>query len=176
MAAPWDKIKAEWLKGGITQEELAKKYGLSVKTVSNRASKEGWKAAKGRIREKTEENIEARVVRARVTHLEKLIAAQENILDALVKMAEEVKNNPKLLLDKTGGMRNAESLTRAMQTAAMTQRDLYRLPNIDQKFAAKKWREQQKLERELKAQKEQQETETQMWTIVVPEGSEAIDE
>ena len=115
-------------------------------------------------------------MRARVTHLEKLIAAQENILDALVKMAEDVKANPELLLDKTGGMRNAESLTRAMQTAAMTQRDLYRLPNIDQKFAAKKWREQQKLERELKAQKEQQETETQMWTIVVPEGSEAIDE
>lgn len=156
MATPWSKIRAEWLKGGITQKALAEKYGLSVKTIQNRAYKEGWKKEKGKIREKVEEETRDRVVRARVNHLEKLIAAQEDVLDALKAMAAEIKKDPrKLLTDKTGSIRNTESITRALQTAAMTQRDLYGLKNIDQKFAAKKWREQQKLERELKKNRDQ---------------------
>ncbi len=149
MAAPWNKIRAEWLKGGITQKQLAEKYGLSVKTIQNRAYKEGWKKEKGKIREKTEEQLRERIVRARVTHLEKLIEAQENALDALVDLTNMIKEKPRYWLrDEHQTIRNAESITKALQTAVMTQRDLYRIPNIDQKFAAKKWKEQLKLEKE----------------------------
>ena len=149
MATPWPKIRAEWLKGGITHQELADKYGVSVKTIRNRAYKEGWKNQKGKIREKTEDQLRERIVRARVNHLEKLIEAQENALDALVELTEKIKEKPALWLrDKHKTIRNTESITRALQTAVMTQRDLYRIPNIDQKFAAKKWKEQLKLEKE----------------------------
>ena len=149
MATPWPKIRAEWLKGGITQKELAAKYGISVKTIQNRAYKEGWKKEKGKIREKTEEQLRERVVRARVTHFEKLIEAQENALDALLDLTEKIKDKPAMWLrDKQRTIRNTESITKALQTAVMTQRDLYRIPNMDQKFAAKKWKEQLKLEKE----------------------------
>ena len=167
MAIPWSKIKAEWLKGGITQKALAEKYGVKLKTIQNRASNEGWRKDKGKIREKTEEQLRERVVRARVTHLEKLIEAQENVLDALVKMAEEIRDHPENMIDRNGRYRNAESFTRALQTAVMTQRDLYGLKNIDQKFAAKKWREQQKLEREKAAGTQYDE---EVWEIQAPEG------
>jgi hypothetical protein len=153
MAAPWTKIRAEWLKGGITQKELAEKYGLSVKTIQNRAYKEGWQKQKGKIREKIEEQTRDRVVRARVNHLDKLIQANEMLLDGLVKMAQLIQANPKAMLkDKTGSIKSAESFAKALQTATMTQRDLYRLPNIDQKFAAKKWKEQLKLEKQKTAE------------------------
>ena len=149
MAAPWSRIRAEWLKGGITQKQLAEKYGLSVKTIQNRAYKEGWKKEKGRIREKVEEQTRERVVRARVNHLEKLIDANEKLLDGLLQMAEAISGKPmQTLFDAGGTLRNAESFAKAIQTATMTQRDLYGLKNIDQKFAAKKWREQLKLEKE----------------------------
>lgn len=144
MAAPWSKIRAEWLKGNITQQQLADKYHLSVKTIQNRAYKEGWKKQKGKIAEKVEEETRDRVVRARVNHLEKLIAANEALLEGLVKLAGEIQENPKLLMDKSGSIRSAESFAKALQTATMTQRDLYRLPNIDQQFALKKWRTEQK--------------------------------
>ena len=145
MATPWNKIRAEWLKGGITQKALAEKYGVSVKTIQNRAYKEGWKKQKGKIREKVEEKLCERVVRARVTHLEKLIQAQEDVLDGLLQLAADIKKEPKnMLRDKQLTIRNAESITRALQTATMTQRDLYGLKNIDQKFADKKWRAEQK--------------------------------
>lgn len=156
MATPWPKIRAEWLKGGITQKELAEKYGISVKTIQNRAYKEGWKKEKGKIREKTEEKLRERIVRARVTHFEKLIEAQENALDALLDLTAMIKDKPRYWLrDEHQTIRNAESITKALQTAVMTQRDLYRIPNIDQKFAAKKWKEQQKLEREKQKGPEQ---------------------
>ena len=168
MAIPWSKIKAEWLKGGITQKALAEKYGVKLKTIQNRASNEGWRNEKGKIREKAEELLCQRVARARVNHLEKIIEAQEDVLDALRQLAAELKQDPKkMLMDKQGTIRNAESITRALQTAAMTQRDLHGLKNIDQKFAAKKWKEQQKLEREKAAGPQYDE---EVWEIQAPEG------
>jgi len=155
MSTPWNKIRAEWLKGGITQKQLAEKYGVSVKTISNRAYKEGWKNQKGKIREKVEEQTRDRVVRARVNHLDKLIQANEMLLDGLLEMAEQIKAQPAMnLFDKTGSLRNAESFARAVQTATLTQRDLYGLKNIDQKLAQKKFLAEQKRlkseEKELK--------------------------
>ena len=149
MATPWSRIRAEWLKGGITHKELAEKYGLSVKTIQNRASNEGWAKQKGKIREETEEKTRERIVRARVNHLEKLIQANEALMDGLVQMAEIIQKNPyQMLTDAKGTLQNAESFAKAIRTATETQRDLYRIPNIDQKFAAKKWKEQLKLERD----------------------------
>lgn len=172
MAAPWSKIRAEWLKGGITQKELAEKYGVNLKTLQNRASNEGWKNQKGIIREKTEEELRGRIVRARVNHLERLITANEKIINGLEKLAGMIEEKPELFFDKTKGLRNAESVTRALQTATMTQRDLYRIPNIDQKFAAKKWKEQQKLEREKIAEKTEDNGQQLIWVINEPAAEE----
>lgn len=148
MKTPWAKIRAEWLKGGITQQELAEKYHLSVKTIQNRAYKEGWKNQKGKIAEKTEEKTRERIVRARVNHLERLISASELVITGLEKLAAEVAADPvKYLQDKSGSLRSAESITKALQVATETQMELYKIPNIDQKFNAKKWREQLKLEK-----------------------------
>ena len=169
MKTPWAKIRAEWLKGGITQKQLAEKYKLSVKTIQNRAYKEGWKNQKRKIREKTEQEISARVVRARVTHLEKLIDANEKLLDGLVQMAELISSKPNVtLFDANGTLRNAESFAKALQTATATQRDLYRIPNIDQKFAAKKWREQLMLEKEKAKGESGENGEKLIWVIHEP--------
>ena len=174
MSAPWSKIRAEWLKGGITQKQLAEKYGVNLKTLQNRAYKEGWKNAKGKIREKVEEQTRERVVRARVNHLEKLIQANELLLDGLVKMAEEIQKNPKLILiDKTGSIKSAESFAKAVQTATATQRDLYRMPNIDQRLAAKKWKDQMRIEKEKNALGG---GEKEIWQIEVPEEAGPVDE
>lgn len=148
MATPWNKIKAEWLKGGKTYKQLAEKYQIKEGTIKNRASKEGWQKEKLLIGDKVSTELRERVARTRVNHLEKLIAANESILIGLEKIAEKIAEDPeKYLLDKSRSLRSTESITKAIQTAADTQRELYKIPNIDQKFAAKKWREQLKLEK-----------------------------
>ena len=150
MAIPWAKIRAEWLKGGKTHQQLADKYKVNVKTLRNRAYKEGWGKTKGKIREKVEEETRERVVRARVNRLEKLITANEALLDGLVQLTQIIQKNPyQMLTDAQGTLRNAESVAKALKTATETQRDLYKLPNMDQKLARDKWKAEQK---EKKAQ------------------------
>ncbi len=174
MATPWTKIRAEWLKGKTTYKALAEKYGLSERTIRTRASKEGWKNQKRQIADKVETELRERVVRTRVNHLERLIAANELLLEGLEKMAVLIQAQPEILfIDKTGSIRNAESFAKALQTAAATQRDLYRLPTIDQKFAAKKWKEQLKLEKQKMGTGT---VEKDIWTIELPEGEAPVDE
>lgn len=170
MSTPWSKIRAEWLKGGVTHQQLAEKYGVSVKTIQNHAYKEGWKNQKKKIREKVEEQTRDRVVRARVNHLEKLIEANEALLEGLAELTEMIRKNPfQMFNDANGTLRNAESVARAIQTATLTQRDLYGIKNIDQKFMAKKWREQLKMEQA----KQQTDTgEQELIRIHEPEGVE----
>ena len=172
--APWGKIRAEWLKGGTTYKKLGEKYHLSANTIRNRASKEGWAKEKVQIRDKVGTELRGRIVRARVNHLEKLIDANEALLDGLVKLAELIRSEPeKMLVDKTFSLKSAESFAKALQVATMTQRDLYRLPTIDQKFAAKKWKEQLKLEKEKQGTGT---AEQEIWKIELPEGEEPVDE
>lgn len=170
MATPWNKIRAEWLKGGTSYKKLAEKYGISAGAIRNRASNEAWGKQKLQIADKVMTETRGRIVRARVTHLEKLIAANESLLDGLVQLAADIGENPNLLKDKTGSIRNAESFAKALQTAALTQRDLYRLPNIDQKLAAKKWAAEQK---EKKAQAK--EISGTVWNVITEDG-EPLDE
>ena len=174
MSIPWSKIRAEWVKGGITQQQLAEKYGVSVKTIQKHASNEGWKKTKRKIGEKVEDKLCARVAQARVTHLEKLIQANEDLLDGLVAIAALWKEHPdRMIRDKAGTIKNAESFAKALQTAAMTQRDLYRLPNIDQRFAQKKWRETLKMEKEKIARDGGSGEERLVWVVHEPAEEQA---
>ena len=186
MATPWAKIRTEWLKGGTTYKKLAEKYHVSAKTIANRASNEGWKNEKGKIREEVMNRTRARIVRVREEQLIKLMEANESLIDALVEMATATKRNPvHLLTDSNGTLRNAESMTRAIQTAIQTQRDLYRLPSMDQdlrrkEFAAKKKAEKERMalerekweaERQEKAKAAEAASQT-VWQVEEPEGED----
>ena len=186
MAAPWTRIRTEWLKGGTTYAKLAKKYGLAEKTIRNRAYKEGWGKEKGQIQDEVRAKTRARIVCVREEQLMKLAAANGALIDALVEMTKQAAEKPnQTLFDAGATLRNAESLSKAIQLAAMTQRDLYRLPSMDQELrkkaeAARKKEanEKLKLERE-KWEAEQREkakaAETvsgTVWEVIEPDGED----
>ena len=186
MATPWSKIKAEWLRGGTSYKKLAEKYHVSEKTIQNRSSNEGWRKDKGRIAEEVGKKLCARIVRVREEQLEKLARANEDLIDALVAIATGVKNGPvEMLTDRTGTLRNAESLTKAIQTAIQNQRDLFRLPSMDQQlkkaeFAQRKKEAKEKLalekakweaEQREKAKAAEAASQT-VWEVIEPEGDD----
>lgn len=74
----WNKIKAEYLQGA-TPKELAQKYGLKTKTISDKATKEKWTAEKSQIcvniREKTEDKIE-RITNIALRRLEDVLTGE----------------------------------------------------------------------------------------------------
>ena len=54
---PWNSIKAEYLKG-VTPKELAIKYELTAKQVSDKANKENWTRKKSEISENLEDRVQ----------------------------------------------------------------------------------------------------------------------
>ena len=153
MGVQWGRIRQGYMSGK-TYKELSEKYGVSVKTIQNHASKEGWVKEKGKIREEVGEKIHARVVRVRVAELEKLMDANGMLIDTLKDLttrAQDIKHQNMMMFDKAGSMKNVECLAKAIQTAVQTQRDLYKLPTLDQDFR-KKAEAQRK--REVKARME----------------------
>ena len=133
MSTPWGRIRQGYL-AGRSYKELAEKYHVSVKTIQNRASNEGWTREKGKIREEVGRKIHERVVRVRVAELEKLMDANGKLIDALVELSERASGEEldKLMFDRAGTMKNVECLAKAIRTAVETQRDLYKLPTLEQ--------------------------------------------
>lgn len=99
----WRKIKAEYVAGGVSQRELAEKYGISLRTVSRRAQVEKWtekrKAADARSVEKVSEKT-AEIVADNATLLERIKTG------LLQKLAVMVENFPDV---GAGEMRRREA-------------------------------------------------------------------
>lgn len=74
---PWNKIKAEYLQG-VTPKELAAKYNLTAKQISDKANEEKWVAEKAKISENIREKVEKLIENA--TSL-----AVNNLIDILIK-------------------------------------------------------------------------------------------
>lgn len=49
----WNKIRAEYIGGGISQRKLAKKYGIAEGTLLDHANKEGWNALRNQTASKS---------------------------------------------------------------------------------------------------------------------------
>lgn len=60
LTTPWNKIKKEYLEG-VTPKELAIKYKIKAKSISNKANKEKWAIEKQKISENLSKNTEDRI-------------------------------------------------------------------------------------------------------------------
>lgn len=85
----WKKIKTEYITGNISYRDLAKKYNVHFRTISNKARAEGWVELKRKKADETvTETIDAikqkQIDRgARLASVaEKLLAKVEQIIDA----------------------------------------------------------------------------------------------
>ena len=56
----WNKIKAEYLQG-VTPKELAAKYNLKPKQISDKANEEKWVAEKAKVSENVRENVQEKI-------------------------------------------------------------------------------------------------------------------
>ncbi len=94
---PWVKIKAEYLQG-VTPKELAVKYKIKAKAISDKANEEKWVAEKAKISENVRKDVQ-----------EKIKQYANTALEALMKIIndEESKNSDivqasKAILDVSG--------------------------------------------------------------------------
>ena len=94
---PWNKIKKEYLDG-VTPKELAVKYKIKARSISDKAYEEDWKEEKTRISENVRDDVQSRI--KELTNLA-LDTLRNVIYDPEAKPSDKVSAS-KALLDVSG--------------------------------------------------------------------------
>lgn len=151
MATQWWRIKAAYLKGEMSLTALAKKYHVGVSTIKKHASNEGWVKERDQIETEMRPAIRARAKEAREEQLKSLVTATERLAAALEKLTEGIVEHPEVLLGAKNDGKAADSISKAILTTIQCQRDLHKLPTLDQDMRKK---EEAQRKKEAKAKME----------------------
>ena len=81
----WKKIKAEYIRGGVSYRKLAEKYGVSFSTLRKVASKEKWTD----LRNKAGAKRDSKIVESIATREAKRVDKVNSIADKLLTRIEE---------------------------------------------------------------------------------------
>ena len=107
--ADWAKIKAEYIRGGISTRKLAEKHGVSYTTLAKKCCKENWTAHRQRAESKGTERI---VDACATKEAEKAIRIYEAADIALTVVIE------RLMMDPALNAQDIKSLTGALKDIA----------------------------------------------------------
>ena len=175
----WRKIRLDYVKGKMTLAKLAEKYNVPQSTIRKHASSERWKKKRNTLDTKVEQKTIERMADARARELEKLAAIQDKVDDFLDAAVAAIGQVP---LKKYDEMRGIESLTKAIQIAVQTKRDLYNIPNEADRAKIESLREKARLDRQRyedekaeKAKLAQAVADTMIRVVIEGEGG-ALDE
>lgn len=86
----WKKVKAEYIRGGVSYRKLAEKYGVSFSSVRRRAEKENWTD----LRTQAEQKISTKIVEKVASQEAKRVDAFQNLAD---KLLQHIADNIDLL-------------------------------------------------------------------------------
>lgn len=91
----WKKIRSEYVKGGISQQKLADKYGVSYATLRRRAEREKWRELKTKREQKVAEKLPEKLADIQAETAAKLMKMQaEAALVTYGKLMSTLKTFP----------------------------------------------------------------------------------
>lgn len=179
----WDAIRADYLSGEYSVQELAQKYGASESTIYKKASKDGWKKMLDKIRQKADEKYIARAARIRAKELEVISGAAVKMAELLAKTVGELDEQP---TDKrVRNLKGLSAVASAIQSNTDTLMKLYGIQTPAQEAAQKIARQRLTLDQRKQRMEEKREaTSAQGQTVkyvvhvegVPPEEVGALDE
>ena len=84
----WKKIKAEYIRGGITYRQLATKYEVSFTNLAKLAKKEKWRDLRKQADEKASAKIIDSIASMNVDKATKIVTVADKLLDKIVELAQ----------------------------------------------------------------------------------------
>lgn len=95
MKPDWEAIKAEYIRGGISQQKLADKHGVHRSTLHRRMVKEGWQQLRNEAEERTEEKLVEIVSETQAEALARLNDKQTRLAEAIYdKLLDSIAKYP----------------------------------------------------------------------------------
>ena len=152
----WDKIKAEYLVGDITLQELAEKHHISLSTLYKKASSDGWKKGRQEVGRKVAGKMATRAARAREEKALKGINLAKYIADVwtdnLKSLNTLIQNTPEYMLTQPSF---AANIPRGLRETYELIMEMNGRGYINRKLANE--------ERKLKLEREKFELEKRKW-------------
>ena len=91
----WNKIKAEYIAGGISQRKLAKKYGVNASFLMLKANRERWADDRAKLSSKAIASAERRAADAVADNA---VIAQRIRTKLLKRLEKEIDNLPETMI------------------------------------------------------------------------------
>lgn len=148
----WAAVEADYLAGEMTVRDIAKKHGVSESRLYKKATSDGWKIKKEKIRQKADEIVITRHARARAREMETMCSAAARLSRVLDKTLSNIEEHPELGFDDPRGISDLAKAIKANTDALML---LHGLQTPAQVEAQRIARARLKLE-ERKARREEQ--------------------
>ena len=91
----FNKIKAEYIRGGVSYRKLADKYGVSFSSIRRRAEKEKWTD----LRTQAEQKSSTKIVESVASREAKRVDGIQTVADILLQRIKEGVENGTLIVD-----------------------------------------------------------------------------
>lgn len=143
----WKKIKAEYIRGGISYKKLSEKYGVSFSSIVRRARSEKWTDLRKKAAQKANTKIVESVAVREADRVAKYMTVADKILRKIDEGVEsgELLYNPKAIHELTGAIRDLKEI-HGLRTA---------LDDEEQKARIEKLRNDAKKDQNIDDEKEQ---------------------
>lgn len=89
----WNAIRAEYIGGGISQRDLAKKHDVSETTLMKKANKEGWNDQRKEAVKKSTAKAQQRTADAAAQNAVKLEKVRGLLIDHVLRAIESMPKN-----------------------------------------------------------------------------------
>lgn len=135
----WKKLKAEYIKGGISYRKLSEKYGVPFGTLRNVAAKEKWRELRDKTRIKTDTKLTEAVSDEQANRLHRLQKVTDDLLDQIEAIVTEFKLSD-LVMDKqslrqiTGALKDIKDI-QSLKTPLDIEEQKARIANLRKQTA-----------------------------------------
>jgi len=150
----WNAIKAEYITTDISYRKLAEKWGVSFRTLGDRAKREGWVDERNRHRNNvitsTVQKVAARTSSTNADRLLRLQSAADSMGKVIAEIFDDTEQFTRHIFTEGLGMgetkveerqfkkidtKAIKDLTGAMKDLAYVLRNIYDIPTVQEKSA-----------------------------------------
>lgn len=136
----WGEIKNAYITGKESLKELAEKYGIPLRTIKDRSSKERWVEERKKFRTDVAQQASQKTAKKEAKRLVKLRDVAEDVADLIGQDVERLKRLRERSKTVTAeDVKMIKDLTVALKNIADVMRDVYDIPNIREKLMKAKY-------------------------------------
>lgn len=122
----WNAVKIEYVTSNISYDKLAKKIGVSKRSIYGHGSAEGWVKARKEYCRKITEGVIQNSVEEEIDRLQSLKTASSNLADYIAQKIREMIEND----DGTVG--EIKEYVTSLRNLVPTVRDLYNIETLNE--------------------------------------------